>query len=82
MGATAYPIGRPGGAEDCLVIGLFDFEPRHCPGCGEPLSHNGLDWTAKASHSCGSCGFMYQLAETADLTKAATASGGDLERYA
>ena len=67
------------------MLALFDFIPKACPSCGAPFSIGGLnlnDWLAHCSCECAGCGLLYQLADSEAICSAATASSGDLERYA
>jgi len=66
------------------MIALYDFVPKYCPNCGEPVVlRRGLelsDYYAKCSFSCD-CGVGMQKANADELRKAAQNSGGDLADY-
>jgi endogenous inhibitor of DNA gyrase (YacG/DUF329 family) len=64
------------------VIALYDFEPRFCPNCGDPIpKHDRTDWRAHAAHRCLNCTVHYQLADREEIKRAAAASGGDLVQW-
>ncbi len=68
------------------MYAVFDFVPKYCPNCGEPIKfvdrEARADYWAGITHFCDRrCGFEYQRAETDHVIEAAVKSGGDADQY-
>lgn len=74
------------------MIALFTFTPKFCPNCGVDLPFNFVhprnlvreqqeSFDAHTSFSCKACQMDYQLADEAEILRAARDSGGDLHKY-
>ena len=65
------------------MLCVVNFTPAYCPACGAALRIDGdpaLAFRFASYHAerCPKCGLMYQLAQTEDILRAATACGGTL----